>query len=594
MADGGGRSPVAQSLGWALAASACAAALSSGAEATLLARSSAASASQPDLFIAAAAAYMATGIVAWQRRPSNRTGVLMVAAGLSWLAAALAYTSGSVLVTAGDVLAAVPLAIVVHLLVAFPSGRLRSAADRWLVAVAYFAAVVLQVFRVLSERRASEPGGPLVIGARPDLAEAGTLAQDAIGALVMILTAVLLTGRLTGATRRGRRARLPVYAYGVAAMLFIPFEAAGLARLTQLSAAMLADLQPAVLAGVPVAFIAGVLFGGFPQMSQTQELDSWLRAGLDRPPLDRVLTRVLGDDSVQFACWLPELSGYADERGRPTDPPSTGSGRAVAEIRLDGRLIGAVAYDATLIADSGLVSSVGEAAVTAVERQRLTAELLASRETLRESRKRIVEAADLERQRIARDLHDSLQSTLVLLGIEAQHLADQPDCPAPVAEAAAGLRSRIDSAAEDLRRIVHEVMPAALIEGGLADAVRDLADRLPIPVHLELAADDAVQGTVASTAYFVLGEAVTNALRHAHPSALTIRLLTEDDNITVEVADDGSGGAVMRADHGLRGMADRVEALGGSLVIESPAGQGTRLTARLPRAADSRGVLPCE
>jgi signal transduction histidine kinase len=115
-------------------------------------------------------------------------------------------------------------------------------------------------------------------------------------------------------------------------------------------------------------------------------------------------------------------------------------------------------------------------------------------------------------------------------------------------------------------------------------------------VHLEFAVDSTVQGPVASTAYFVLAEAVTNALRHANPTALTIRLATEDDRVTVEVADDGSGGAVMNSGHGLRGMADRVEALGGSLVIDSSPGRGTRLIASLPRAdvTSPPEALSCE
>jgi signal transduction histidine kinase len=229
-----------------------------------------------------------------------------------------------------------------------------------------------------------------------------------------------------------------------------------------------------------------------------------------------------------------------------------------------------------------------------VERERLTAELLASQEALQESRARLVEAADRERRRIAQDLHDGLQPTLVLLALDAQRLAFQPGTPAATAADATKLRERIDAAAGELRELVHAIMPAPLIELGLAAAARDLADRMPVPVDLDLRLDGALPRPIATTAYFVLAEGLANALRHAMPTSVAVRLSSHAALLTVEVTDDGVGGAAPGSGLGLRGLIDRVEAVGGRLVVDSPAGHGTRITAQLPcaiTAAPARSLV---
>src|SRR5260370_19868750 len=134
--------------------------------------------------------------------------------------------------------------------------------------------------------------------------------------------------------------------------------------------------------------------------------------------------------------------------------PDAGSGRAAAEINLDGRRIGAIVYDATLIGDRELVVAAGRVVAMSMDRQRLTAELLASQEALRESRARLVEAADRERRRIAQNLHDGLQTKLVLLALEAQQLAGEPGAGPAAVAAATALRGRIDAAAAELRGLV--------------------------------------------------------------------------------------------------------------------------------------------
>ncbi len=535
-----------------------------------------------ELYPAAALVYAAAGLVAWWRRPSNRIGAIMLAGALVWLAAALAMAADPLLAAAGTVLATVPLAVVVHLLVAFPSGQLTSTLSRWLAVLAYPITLVLQMPRYLFAPGAS-PGGILAVADRPDLAAWGLGVQDAIAITGMLITAALLTGALRRATRPQRRILGPLYVYGIIAVLFIPFSAQVLAPLTALSPNVTGGLQVAVLAGVPVAFAVALLRGGFARMSEVQELSAWLStADTARGTLAFAIARALGDKSAQLAFWIPERSGYVDAAGRTLTMPAGGSSRAAARVEIGTHQIGAIVYDATLISNPEPVRAVGRVVALAVERDRLTAELLASQKALQESRARLVEAADRERRRIAQDLHDGLQPTLVLLALEAQRLGGLPGTPPETAAAAIRLRERIDAAASELREVVHAVMPAPLIERGLAAAARDLADRMPIPVRLDLCVDGVLPRPIATTAYFVLAEGLANTIRHANATGVTMHLSSHEGLLTVEVTDDGVGGAAPGGGLGLRGLTDRVEAVGGWFFVDSPAGLGTRLTARLP------------
>jgi signal transduction histidine kinase len=256
------------------------------------------------------------------------------------------------------------------------------------------------------------------------------------------------------------------------------------------------------------------------------------------------------------------------------------------EVERAGDRLGAIVYDAALIADPELVRRAGRVVALAVESERLTARLRASEEALRRSRSRLVEAGDRERRRIAQDLHDGLQVRLVLLGLQAARLALDADGPAGCREGATALRTGLDAAAAELRDLVHAVMPAPLVERGLCAATEDLVDRVPVPTRLSLGVPDGVlPAPVQNTAYFVVAEGLANALKHARATQLSVRVAHEGHRLVVEVGDDGVGGADLDAGTGLRGLADRVDVLGGTLRVTSPDGAGTRLVAELPCAS---------
>ena len=578
-----GRFPVSRSLHGALVLLGAVVAVLGGVEVALLAASPADPLWLLAEPVAVGGVYAAAGLVAWWRRPSNRIGALLVAGALSLLVAGLANAASPVLSVPGEILGIVPLAVLIHLLLAFPSGRLRSRAARAAAVAAYVLALLDQAPRYVFAA-ATGPDGVLAVTDRPDLAALGADAGHAVGSVVLVATAVILAGRLRRAEPTRRRVLLPLFGYGMVAVLLVSVSA-WLEPLLGVPARF--TVQAAVLAGVPVAFVLVLLRGGFARTGEIAELGAWLAgAAAGRAGLAGALARTLGDPSLQVVFWLPGQHGYVDAAGTPVALPAAGAGRAAAEITSAGRRVGAIIYDATLIDDAAAVRAAGQVLALAVEAERLTAQLRAGEAELRRSRARIVQASDRERRRIARNLHDGLQVRLVLLALDAQQLAKDPDATAGMREAAEALRAGIDGAAAELRSFVHAVMPAGLIERGLAAAVEDLADRVPIRTRLHTdglcGAGSRLPAAVESTAYFVVAEGLANALKHARARELTVRLARTGGHLVVEVGDDGIGGASLDEGSGLRGLADRVDALGGRLCCDSRPGAGTKLAAELP------------
>jgi signal transduction histidine kinase len=229
------------------------------------------------------------------------------------------------------------------------------------------------------------------------------------------------------------------------------------------------------------------------------------------------------------------------------------------------------------------VDSVCAAAALTLENERLRAELLARLAELQASRARLVEATESERRRIERDLHDGTQQRLVsiamTLGLAESRLRTDPGAAGGVLrEARAALTATLD----ELRELSQGIHPAILAERGLARALDELSRRAALPVRLELSLRGRSSQQAEGAAYFVASEALTNAAKHSH--AREVRLTASDEGgvLTVEVADDGIGGAGPGRGSGLRGLADRVEALGGTLTISSPPGRGTTLRAEVP------------
>jgi len=212
---------------------------------------------------------------------------------------------------------------------------------------------------------------------------------------------------------------------------------------------------------------------------------------------------------------------------------------------------------------------------------KLDAELQARLEELRASRARIVEAGDAERRRLERDLHDGAESRLAALAVLLRGARNRAD-----GEVAAMLDrglEELQTSLSEVRELARGIHPAVLTDRGLEPAIEALASRAPVPVTVEADGhDERLPGPVEIAAYFVVSESLTNVAKYAQATQASVAVRRENGHVVVEVADDGVGGADAASGSGLRGLADRVAALDGTLSLESPAGRGTRVHAEIP------------
>jgi signal transduction histidine kinase len=214
-------------------------------------------------------------------------------------------------------------------------------------------------------------------------------------------------------------------------------------------------------------------------------------------------------------------------------------------------------------------------------------------EELHASRARLVEAADAERRRLERDLHDGAQSRLVALSLLLRSARARASGDPELGELLDRAQEELRTGLHELRELARGIHPAVLSERGLEPALEGLLSRVPVPVTLEVDCDRRLPGPVESAAYFVVSEALANVAKYARATHATVAVWQANGRVTIYVADDGVGGADVARGSGLRGLADRVAALDGTLSVESPEGAGTRLHAELPceprpAAADGR------
>jgi signal transduction histidine kinase len=266
---------------------------------------------------------------------------------------------------------------------------------------------------------------------------------------------------------------------------------------------------------------------------------------------------------------------------RGTGRAVAGLAAAAAPVRVGGRLWGALAAG----------SAEGDARTTGLE-QRLCdfAELLAQAlanadayEQLAASRVRLVEAADAERRRLERNLHDGAQQRLVTLALQLRMVGTRIERdPAAAREQLEAAQQELAEGLEELRELARGIHPAVLTERGLGAALQALVARAPLHVEVEEVPEDRLAPPVEAAAYYVVAEAVTNATKYANASNVTVSIRSSNGTAQVTVTDDGVGGADPGRGTGLRGLADRLEALDGRLDIDSPAQRGTRLSATIP------------
>lgn len=523
-------------------------------------------------------AYFLGGVFAWWRRPASRFGPLMVSTGVVCFLVTLSWTTSDVPYTTGQMLDKLPTALFLHVFLAFPTGRLNGRLEKGVVAVAYATAILLEPARMVVGDY-----GPHNLFGVVSAPAAFNVVRDV---QLLVLSGCCVAGVGILAVRRRREGRPLRRALALLNDAF----ALGLAMIAVFFLANVVD-APAVaqirwatfvaLGLAPVAFLIGLVHARLAR-SSVGDLLVELRADPAPAGLAPALARALRDPSLRLAYWLPAFESWADLDGHRVELPTGDAGRMTTLIEHDGAHVAALLHDGALKDEPELLSAVGAAAAIALENGRLHSDQRAHLEELRGSRSRVIEAAQKERQRLERDLHDGAQQRLIALSLELRRLEDRLDSDPDARSQLDQARGEIEKSLSELRAIARGLHPAVVSGHGLGVALEQMAALAPVPVLLQVDLERRLPDRVEVAAYYVVSEGLANVGRHADATSVSIEVFRAGGCLVVEMTDDGVGGADTERGSGLRGLADRVEALDGRLRVWSPGGGGTRLRAEMP------------
>lgn len=465
---------------------------------------------------------IACGIVA-----RRRTGLLLATAGVAWFAGN--FSSAALVLHRG------PLA---HLVLTYPQG----------------AAGVL----------------PAVVFAYVAAATGGTWLNDTA---TIAIAATLATGGAWRFLRSvGRRRREARYALRAASLLAAVLGIVATVNLTSEAAGP----HDAVLLAYQATICAAAIYLTYGALGRPWErpavTDLVVDLGERRTATIRDgLAQALGDPTLEVAYRLG--GGYVDAAGRPTTL-SSDTARRLTRIERDGEEVAVLVHDPSVLDDPGLADAVAAATRLAAANARLQADVRTQVSELEASRRRLVEAADAERRRLEARLRQGAARRLAEL--EARLAEARTTASAATAPAIERAQDQLGKTTTELRQLAAGLHPHELGEHGLAAAVAALAERSPVPVET-LVRTGRLSDELEATVYFVCSEALANVAKHAGAQLASVSIEEHSGTVSIEIGDNGRGGAEPRS------IADRVEAVGGTLTVDSPAGGGTRLRALIPR-----------
>jgi signal transduction histidine kinase len=533
--------------------------------------------------LAVGASFMGSGAVAWWRRPANRTGPLLVLVGYLWFLPSLSYIPNNVPWTISQLYSTLYQPVLGYLALAYPTGRLLTRWDRRVIVLALGWNLInnpVQLFFGDFNECTCNRRNLLLIRSEPGLFHALTVASDVISVPVILLVAAFIARRWWTSTRTARWVMGPAL-WGVAgaAAALAGREVADGLNLTASAYQVVYDVTAVGLIVFPVTLLMGVLrtrlsYAGVARL--VRELAGPLEPGDVRT----ALSHTLKDPSLELYYWSASAGGYVDVDGAPADPQAK-SDCLVRLIEWDSQPLAAIVADPVLTDDANFVDAVVAAARLALQNEALQAEVRAQLAQLRGAAGRIVEAGETERRRIERNLHDGAQQRLLALSLSLASTRQRMGDDAGVRDVLTRAGEQLQEAITELRELARGIHPILLTQEGLGPSLQGLAERASVPVELHCV-NQRFPETVEATAYFVAAEALTNAMRHAHTPQVWVDIDRRGNELIVSVSDAGVGAADIGRGSGLRGLADRVAAIGGSLSVDSRPGAGTTVTARLP------------
>jgi signal transduction histidine kinase len=535
--------------------------------------------------VVAGLALVAAGLVTSFARPAGRIGDLALLAGVVWFAPFWAGWKGGppLALSLGTLAAGFAFALLLHLVLAYPTGRLRWKGARALVVAVYLEAALSALGRALVRDPFFDPNcwdnctdNVFLIRSLPRVGRAIQEVDLWFAAAAAAALATVCLWRLATASAPARRMLWPVLAGGIALAAATIAHSAALVRTPLEDPSGSTFLSIFAVGCMAVLAIAlGLPWGLVHARVQRRSVARIVAELGEAPPpgsLESAMASAIGDPELRIAYWLPATRRYVDAGGRPVEEPVAASGRAVTPLVRDGRPIALVTHTAAV---TELEHEIGAAVRLALENERLQAEVLAQLHDLRVSRTRIVETGDAERRRLERDLHDGAQQRLLALSYDLRLAgsAAEADGDAQTASLLAEATGDAQAALGELRELAHGIHPAILTEAGLGPALASLADAAPLAVEIGATAEERYPASVETAAYLVVAEAIDDAARR-HASYAAASAIRDDERLVVEVEDDGS-----ERTSTMIHLADRVGAVGGTLEVEP-----TTLLAEIPCA----------
>ena len=430
------------------------------------------------------------------------------------------------------------------MLVAFPTGRLETRWERFLIGLGYFDTTVMQLGGILFLNTSDPdvcngcPANPLLISDQVVVSGIFYVLQSLIGIFGVTAIGILLVRRWRAASPAIRGALGPVLIAGVLTLFLLGLSLLGdITGVPDGTAEDVIDiLSSAAMASVPFAFLIGLLHSRLSRAAAVSDLVARLGEAGHRQGLRDALAETLADPSLSLAYWVPEQDRYVDAEGHAVEMPARDGNTACTPIEHEGRVVAMICHDAMLDTEPELIETVASAAGLAVENERLNAELRARVEELRASRARIVRAADEERRRLERDLHDGAQQRLVSLALNLRLAGSKLDSDPPAAkELLEETASELGEATTELRELARGLHPAVLSDRGLRPALEALAGRAPVPVELAEPPAERLPAPVEAASYFVVAEALTNVARYARATHAAVSVSRSNGQVEVEV-----------------------------------------------------------
>jgi signal transduction histidine kinase len=529
-------------------------------------------------------AYLGVGLIAWQRHPAERIGLLFTIVGYAWFLPALTRLHYPLPFTIGYLTGSLYQASLAHLALAWPYGRLRSRLEIAVVAGSYAWNVGNNLVQMLFWNPRTNgcgvacPANLLLVDSSARLySTVGTVASF-FGIFVTAAVVALVGWHWWSARGYARRAmtRLIWVALPIGAYVIILETPSNLG----LSNLLVYGFGPLILIAAPAAYAIGMVRAQLARRAVGAALVD-LEPGPPPGRLRDALAAALGDPALQLAFRVAGHGRYQDTSDQAVDPAQLPAGRMLTALDPAGDTV--LIHHEELRHEPDLVRVTVTAACLALEHSRLQAEVQAQLEQVRASRARIVQAGDAERRRLERDLHDGAQQRLVTLSLALGMARSR------AAGADPELVSLIESAGKEaqealveLRELARGIHPAVLTETGLAGAIQALAERSPVATTITAVPPGRFPAAIEATAYFVVSEALANVAKHALAGSAQVTIRQLPGRLMVQVSDDGAGGARPEGGSGLRGLADRVASVGGVLRVDSRPGCGTHLEADIP------------